>query len=60
VSQSLLEDALGGDGKKKSLKLKDEVAKRLPKASKPGNWDSDVVGGESVVEGGAIMRALSN
>lgn len=28
-----------------SVKFKDEIKKRLPKASKPGNWDSDIAGG---------------
>lgn len=42
-----MNEALGTDAKKQTLKMKDDVVKRLPKASKPGNWDSDVVGGES-------------
>lgn len=46
ASRSRVDDVLGSDDKKQLLKLKDEVVKRLPKASKPGNWDSDVVGGE--------------
>jgi len=47
ASRARVDDALGSEDKKQLLKLKDEVVKRLPKASKPGNWDSDVVGGES-------------
>jgi len=46
ASRSRVDGILGSDDKKQLLKLKDEVVKRLPKASKPGNWDSDVVGGE--------------
>ncbi|KAG2160364.1 hypothetical protein VTO58DRAFT_105082 [Aureobasidium pullulans] len=56
VSRSLLNEALGTDAKKQTLKMKDDVVKRLPKASKPGNWDSDVVGGVEKDTSGVVNR----
>ncbi|KAI4785361.1 SCA7-domain-containing protein, partial [Aureobasidium sp. EXF-8845] len=56
ASRARVDDALGSDDKKQLLKLKDEVVKRLPKASKPGNWDSDVVGGLDKDTSGVVNR----
>ncbi|GAB7351793.1 hypothetical protein MBLNU459_g2366t2 [Dothideomycetes sp. NU459] len=45
VSQSVLHDAFTDAERSATIKLRDEVHKKLPKATKPGHWDSDVSGG---------------
>ena len=46
VTKDILSDNFTDTDRKKPLKIKDEVAKRLPKATKPGNWDSEITGGK--------------
>ncbi|KAH0382533.1 SCA7-domain-containing protein [Aureobasidium sp. EXF-3400] len=56
ASRARVDEALGSDAKRQSLRLKDDVVKRLPKASKPGNWDSDIVGGMDKDTSGVVNR----
>jgi len=46
ISQSLVDEIFSESGKSKPPRIRDELKEMQPKSSKPGDWDSDVVGGK--------------